>query len=77
MMPKSVQLKAGCRLDADYPLPIVDARIALKEARDKIFAIKSTGAARSESKKVYQKHGSRRRPQAAPKVRSPQRSFPF
>lgn len=46
----------------DYPPPIVDHKTAVKTARDKIWAVRSTVDAKREAQAVYQKHGSRRRP---------------
>ena len=52
----------GCTMGTDYPLPIVDHAIATRQARERIFEVKKTQQAKDESKRVYQKHGSRRRP---------------
>ena len=52
----------GCRIGKDYPSPLVDHKTAYKVARDRIFAVKKSQAARAEAEKVYQKHGSRRQP---------------
>ncbi|MEO0885804.1 MAG: FAD-binding domain-containing protein [Cyanobacteria bacterium J06648_10] len=47
----------------NYPLPIVEHRSAVREAKDKVWAIKKTPEAKEEAKQVYEKHGSRKRPQ--------------
>ncbi len=52
----------GCEIDKDYPSPIVNHKTAYKAARDRMYAIKRSKEAQSESEKVYEKHGSRRRP---------------
>ena len=52
----------GCRIDQDYPAPIVDHKTAYRSARDRMFAIKKAAKTREASAKVYQKHGSRKRP---------------
>ena len=52
----------GCVIGKDYPLPIVDHKTAYKQARDRMHAIKRSKEARSASEMVYEKHGSRRRP---------------
>ncbi|MEM7755418.1 MAG: FAD-binding domain-containing protein [Planctomycetota bacterium] len=52
--------------DHAYPPPIVDHGAAYKFAKDRIFAVRKTAAARANAKKVYLKHGSRRRPTDPP-----------
>ncbi len=49
--------------ELDYPAPIVDHRPAAAAARAKILAIKKTAEAKAEAEAVYEKHGSRKRPQ--------------
>lgn len=66
-MPMYIQSQVGCILGRDYPLPIVDHRQAYKSAREKIFAIRQTGAAIDESKRVFVKHGSRKKRDPLPK----------
>ena len=51
-----------CRIGQDYPAPIVDHKTAYRSARDRMFEIKNTPKTREASAKVYQKHGSRKRP---------------
>jgi len=53
---------ARCSIGEDYPRPIVDHRRAYKEARDRVFALRKTPAARAEAARVQKRHGSRRRP---------------
>lgn len=45
-----------------YPRPLVDRNVAVKAARDAIWTIRKTDAARSEAAEVLERHGSRRRP---------------
>ena len=59
-MPIDVQTQVGCILGRDYPLPIVDHRKAYKAAQEKIFAIRQTDTAVRESRRVFEKHGSRK-----------------
>ena len=66
-MPMDIQSQVGCILGRDYPFPIVDHREAYKSAREKIFAIRQTGAAIDESKRVFVKHGSRKKRDPLPK----------
>ncbi|MEL7500387.1 MAG: deoxyribodipyrimidine photo-lyase/cryptochrome family protein [Planctomycetota bacterium] len=51
-----------CLIGKDYPAPIVDHKAAYKLARDRIFEVKKSQTAKAAAKKVYQKHGSRRKP---------------
>lgn len=60
-MPLGVQSTVGCRMGRDYPLPIVDQRVAYKAAQQKIFAIRQTAGAIAEARRVFIKHGSRKR----------------
>ncbi len=61
-MPESVQQTVGCLIGRDYPAPIVEHAAAYSEARRRIYAARRTEEAKSESERVYEKHGSRRRP---------------
>lgn len=46
----------------DYPAPIVDHVEAYRSAQQRIFEIRQRAASRAESRRVYLKHGSRKRP---------------
>lgn len=61
-MPAMMQRMCGCVIGRDYPKPIVEHTTAYQRARERIFQARSTQAARQQAKTVYQKHGSRRRP---------------
>ena len=52
----------GCEIGKDYPRPIVDHKTAYKAARDRMYAIKRSAESKLAAEKVYEKHGSRRRP---------------
>lgn len=67
-MPLSVQQACGCRIGRDYPAPLVDNGQAWFTARRRMQALRAGGAARSEARTIYARHGSRRRPRA-PAVR--------
>ena len=71
-MPLDLQSHIGCVVGRDYPLPIVDHRKAYKSAQEKIFAIRQTISAIDESKRVFLKHGSRKKrdPLVKPKKES-------
>ncbi len=61
-MPGDMQRAAGCRIGSDYPEPIVDHAAAYREARRCIAEVRKRGDAKTEARRVYLKHGSRRRP---------------
>ncbi len=67
LMPLDLQGKVGCVLGKDYPQPIVDHRTAYKLARDRIYAIRQTAEAVTESKRVFTKHGSRKKRDPLPR----------
>ena len=46
----------------DYPAPIVDEAIAGRLAKTRIYAARQTQAFKAEAARVYDKHGSRKRP---------------
>jgi deoxyribodipyrimidine photo-lyase len=52
---------AGCVVGMDYPRPIVDMRAATAEAKRRIHAARSGEGMRAEARRVYLRHGSRRR----------------
>lgn len=61
-MPDLTQHMAGCSIGEDYPMPIVNHQRAMREARERLFAVRRSGEARREARRVYQQHGSRRPP---------------
>ncbi|MCA9544710.1 MAG: deoxyribodipyrimidine photo-lyase/cryptochrome family protein [Myxococcales bacterium] len=61
-MPHSVQAKAGCVIGRDYPAPIVDHAVAVRAAKQALYAVRGRAETRAEAQRVYQKHGSRKRP---------------
>ena len=44
----------------DYPMPIVDEKLARKQAADKIYILRKNPNHKIESKKIAHKHGSRK-----------------
>ena len=54
---------------AAYPRPIVDAVVAARLARERIFAVRATEAARAEAAAIFTRHGSRKRTRARPDTR--------
>ena len=63
-MPHDVQVKVGCLVGREYPVPIVEHAGAVRHARSRIGAIRRSADARAESQDVVRRHGSRRRPPA-------------
>jgi deoxyribodipyrimidine photo-lyase len=59
-MDVSVQQMAGCTIGVDYPLPIVDDLQAIKAAKDRMFGLRKTAAARAEAIDIQARHGSRK-----------------
>ena len=61
----AAQHAAGCIIGRDYPAPIVDHAEAYALAQQRMRALRRSVDARSESKKILEKHGSRKRPGTA------------
>jgi deoxyribodipyrimidine photo-lyase len=59
--PPEVLAKASIRLGVDYPYPLVDAAAAAQQARRRLGRVRAQGEARTQSRGIYHKHGSRRR----------------
>ena len=60
LMPLALQLKTGCVIDRDYPTPIVDIEIAMREARARLFAVLRSPEAQMQIKQIVKKHASRK-----------------
>ena len=56
----SMQRMAGCFIGVDYPAPIVDDKLAMKAAKDRMYGLRKTQEAREEAGEVQAKHGSRK-----------------
>jgi deoxyribodipyrimidine photo-lyase len=61
LMPGLLQQMVGCRIGDEYPQPIVDHATAYRAAQEALFSLRATPQARTESKAVFRKHGSRKR----------------
>ena len=61
LMPKAQQLKYGCVLEKNYPMPIVDIVQATREARVKISAARQQVGVHDETQAIIKKHASRKR----------------
>lgn len=64
-MPFEMQQKVGIALGKDYPLPIVDAKQALAQARAELTKWRKSDQYQEDKSRVLQKHASRRRAQHA------------
>ena len=60
-MPTEIQTRHGCIIGKNYPAPIVEHAAAVKEARDKIAAVRRQAETRTEARAVFVRHGSRKR----------------
>ena len=56
----SVQRMSGCVIGVDYPTPIVDDKVAMKAAKDRMYGLRKTPEARDEAGNVQARHGSRK-----------------
>ena len=69
-MPVALQARVGCEIGQDYPPPIVKHEAAARTAKARLWAVKHQTEVQSESKRVYQKHGSRKRPAPSDRAQS-------
>ncbi len=60
-MPPSIQRQAGCRIDVDYPAPVVEHLPAYRAAKKKIDLFRKRPEVERASRRVLVKHGSRRK----------------
>jgi deoxyribodipyrimidine photo-lyase len=65
-MPRAEQNRTGCRIGVDYPAPIVDHAVAVREARSRIAEVRGTPEERALARRVYERHGSRKGSPASP-----------
>ena len=70
------QQRLGCIIGKDYPSPIVNESRAIRTAKKRLSDIRNQSASRTEARKVFVKHGSRRRPQRHAQMRK-QRQLGF
>jgi deoxyribodipyrimidine photo-lyase len=75
-MPEEIQSRCGCVIGRDYPAPIVEHATAVKEARDRIAAVRRKTETRTEAKKVFVRHGSRKRPTKRTAAKNQQPTLP-
>jgi deoxyribodipyrimidine photo-lyase len=74
-MPVDLQRRCGMRIDRDNPSPLVDHEAAARLARRYIQEARRGDAARDESRRIQQRHGSRRRGRRQSAVPSHQRNL--
>ncbi len=60
-MPPELQGRCGCVVGRDYPAPIVEHATAVREARERISAVRRRTATRNEAQAVFVRHGSRKK----------------
>jgi len=51
---------ARCIIGVNYPAPIVDDKAAIKAAKDRLYGLRQSQAAREEAGDVLARHGSRK-----------------
>jgi len=56
------QVKTGCLIGKSYPAPIVNHQEAIAAAKREVYARRRGPEAQAECQRVYERHGSRRRP---------------
>jgi deoxyribodipyrimidine photo-lyase len=61
-MPTAAQTAAGCKVGQDHPKPVVDHAEAVRLARGKFTELKRRAEHRAGARKVFLRHGSRKRP---------------
>ncbi|QPN68398.1 FAD-binding domain-containing protein [Synechococcus sp. CBW1006] len=59
-MAATTQLRVGCVLGVDYPLPIVEPAAAAREARERLWALRQEQGFAELADAVQHRHGSRR-----------------
>ena len=64
------QIRYSCILDEHYPKPIVDHKVSIKMAREKISKVRKDDSYKLKSKNIYNKHGSRIRKVGNKKIKN-------
>ena len=60
-MPEEIQASASCLIGKDYPMPCTDEASARKEGVRRAYSARRNPDAKTTSRLVYQKHGSRKK----------------
>jgi deoxyribodipyrimidine photo-lyase len=66
-MPPVEAVAIGWVIGRDYPLPIVENAVAMREARERIHAVRKGDQFKKMARLVYQKLGSRKPAQKRPR----------
>lgn len=61
-MPPMLQQMTGVEIGVTYPAPIVDNVAAMRQARDRIWAVRRAPGTREAARRVYDRLGSRKEP---------------
>ncbi|MEO0511037.1 MAG: deoxyribodipyrimidine photo-lyase [Verrucomicrobiota bacterium] len=72
-MPDLIQLEANCRIGEDYPLPIVDHKLAVKHARSQFAALRKRDDYWQSAQEVMERHGSRKSRESRNRPKRPKR----
>jgi len=70
-MPSDLQRRTGCIIGNDYPAPLVDHTNAVREARAHLATVRRRDSTRQEARRVFLRHGSRKRPPVRSASRAP------
>ncbi len=62
LMPPMLQQMYGVEIGVTYPMPIVDNVTAMREARDRVWAVRRAPGTREAAKRVYDQLASRKEP---------------
>ena len=73
-MDETLQRLANCTIGVDYPKPVVDDKLALKAAKDRMYDLRKSPEAREEARIVQERHGSRK--SGLPQSRFPGKAAP-
>jgi deoxyribodipyrimidine photo-lyase len=61
-LPLMLQMMYGVHIGRDYPAPIVDNKQAMRDARDRVWAVRRAPGTRAAARRVYDALGSRKEP---------------
>lgn len=59
-MDPATQAASGCRIDLDYPAPIVEVAAAARQARERLWGLRRQSGFRAAADAIQERHGSRR-----------------
>ncbi|MFM8396983.1 MAG: FAD-binding domain-containing protein, partial [Pirellula sp.] len=70
------QVRYGCQLGKDYPRPLVDHQLAVRQAKEKLYAVRGSHEAQQLAIQVAKKHASRKRRDPIPTRRRVSKNNP-